>query len=423
MSGKIITAIDLGSSQISVVIAALNDNKKFEIKGFAAVEAKGIENGLVKDLQKASESISAALNKAKKAAEIEINNLFVAISGQHIVSKEAIGRISIANDSQPCEINETHITSVINDAKNSVKMNSNAEKLEILDWIPQVYEIDNQPGITNPIGMSGFSLKAHLKFVQAEQNHVRNIRKALEMAIPKVEPKIVVGALAAADVVSNEDERMLGCVILDIGEGTTDIVIYQKSFFVKYLCLPKGGEAITSDLAVGLRTPPIMAEDIKIEHGNALPATISSDQIIDVEGIGGRASQKRSLTWIAQLTQTRAKDILDNCYKEILANFEELDSLNAGVVLTGGTALLNNIQFLVEDPNGFNLPCKIAYPDCKGISGATSQLDNPRYSSLIGILNYAVKSGKIDDRTPGKIIDPGQVYKKIKDSFKKFIDF
>ena len=422
MPEKIITAIDLGSSQISVVIATLNENKKFEIKGFAATEAKGIENGLVKDLQKASESISAAVNQANKKAEVEIDNLFVAISGQHIISKDAIGRISIANDSQPCEIDETHITSVINDAKNTVKMNSASEKLEILDWIPQVYEIDNQIGIINPIGMSGFSMKVHLKVIQAELNHIRNIRKALEMVFPKKEPRIVVGTLAAAEVVTNEDERRLGCAIIDIGEGTTDIIIYQKSFFISYVCIPKGGSLISHDLAVGLRTPPTNAEDIKIEHGNALPATVSSDKIIDVEGIGGRPAQKRALTWISQLTQTRAKEIIDTSYKVILAEFPALDMLTAGVVLTGGTALLANIQFLVEDPQGFNLPCKIAYPDCKGISGAISQLDSPRYSSLVGLLNYAVKYGKIENNVSGKSIIPGHVFQKIKDSFKKIID-
>jgi cell division protein FtsA len=266
--------------------------------------------------------------------------------------------------------------------------------------------------------MTGFSMKVHANLILAESNHLRNIRKVFEMA-KLSEPTVVLGALASVETVTNEDERKLGCIVIDIGEGTSDITIYQHTFLRSYLCIPKGGLLISQDIAVGLRTPPVSAENIKIDYGNVFPATVDQNKSIDVEGIGGRENQQKQLSLIAQITHIRAKEILDTCYKETLSEFTDMDSLTAGVALTGGTALLENIQFLVEDEAVFNLPCKIAYPNCKGLSGAISLLDNPKFSCIVGLLYYAAKSDSAKPKTKAETLIPPPVKNFFKDLYKK----
>ena len=394
MSEKIITAIDLGSSKICVIIASLQEKDRLEIKGVGEVESKGIENGLVKDLQATAESIKKAVQIAEEQSGLEIENIFVAISGQHIKSKKASGRISIAIGNQSCEINNTHIDQAINDAKNSIKRESGSDKFEILHCIPQMYDIDSQTGILNPIGMSGYSLTIHTNIILAESTHLRNIRKAFEMGELGT-PYVVLGSIATTEAVVSEDERRLGCVIIDIGEGTSELTIYQNSYLKTYMCVPRGGALVTHDIAIGLRTPPNSAENIKIEFGNAVPITVDPNKTIEVESIGGRASQKIPLSLITDVINNRIKEILDACYKDILSEFTRLDSLTAGVVLTGGSSLITNIHLLVEDKNGFNLPCRIAYPDMRKISGAVSRIDSPNYTCVIGLLYYAVKNESV----------------------------
>lgn len=394
MKEKIITAIDLGSSKTCVLIALLQDSK-LEVKGIGFSESNGIDNGLVKDLQATAESIQKAVELAEEQAKLQAQNIIVAISGQHIHSKNTLGRVSVANGNQASEIESHHIEAVINDAKNSIKMQAGTEHLEVLHCIPQVYDIDSQKGIFNPIGMTGFSMTVHTYLILAEANHLRNIRKAFDMAGFE-EPVIVLGSIATAEAVTNEDEKKLGCIVMDIGGGTADITIFQNACLMMNLCIPKGGKLLTKDLAIGLRTPPKFAEDLKLEYGNAIASAVDPEATVLIEGIGGRSSVTKSLALIAEITQIRVKDILESCYKNILADFPYLDTLTAGMIVTGGSALIKNINLQVEDV--FNMPCKIGYPENTRLTGAISRLDSPEYSTVIGLLFYAVKNEKITSK-------------------------
>ena len=398
MSDKIITAIDFGSSKICTVIAALHSNGKLEIKGVGIAKTHGVENGIVKDLQKTSEVIRASVCQAEKAAHTNAENIFVAISGQHIKSKLAGGKISIANGNDPSDIDENHINAVINDAKNSLKSKSGSVGHEIVHCLPHYFDVDDQKGISNPIGMSGFSLQVKTLLLIGEESHMRNIRKAFKMSgIDDI--TFVVGSVATAESVINDDERRLGCLILDIGDGTSDMLVYKDNCIYSYICNPVGGRLISHDLEVGLRTPPSSAENLKLEYGNAVAASITQDSIIEVQGIGGRESQKKSLSLLAQITQMRTKDILDSNYKMIFAEYTLLENLTAGIIMTGGTAMLKNINYLVEDESVFNLPCKVAFPDLKRLAGSVSNLDNSAYTCVIGLLYYIVKNEKIEEST------------------------
>jgi cell division protein FtsA len=307
---------------------------------------------------------------------------------------------------------------VINDAKNSVKARAGAVGFEILHCIPQVYDVDDQKEIPNPIGMSGFSLGIHALLLLAETSHLRNVKKAFNMA-GLSDINVVVGTVATAEAVINDDERKLGCMILDIGGGTSDMLVYKNNCIHTYICNPQGGRLISNDLEVGLRTPPRSAENLKIEYGNAVPSTVNPDNVVEIEGIGGRQPIKKSQLLISQITQVRLKDILDVCYKQIFGEYTMLEGLTAGVVITGGVALTKNIHNLVEDDHVFNLPCRIAYPDLKRISGAVSYLDNPTFSCAIGLIYYVVKNCELSE---GSIISIKDISGGIKESIKKLIN-
>ena len=419
MSDKIITAIDLGSSKICTVIAALHNNGKLEIKGVGISISVGIENGIVKDITKTSDSIKASITQAEKQAHTQIDNIFVAISGLHIKSRFASGKISIANGNDPSDIDDNHIAAVINDAKNSMKSKAGSVGFEILHCLPHQYDVDDQKGIFNPIGMSGFSLQVKTLLLYGEDSHLRNIRKSFSKIGVEVF-NFVVGTVATSESVINEDERRLGCLVLDIGGGTSDMLVYKDDCIHTYICNPQGGKLISNDLEVGLRTPPASAENLKLEYGNAVASSIKQDNLVEVQGIGGRESQKKSLTLLAQITQMRAKDILDNNYKNIFAEYKVLENLTAGIILTGGTAQIKNINYLVEDESVFNLPCKIAFPDLKRITGSVSNLDNPAFTCVVGLLYYIVKNETIEETTNFDLKDlTGNFKKTFQDIMKK----
>jgi len=404
MTEKTITAIDLGSTKITTIIALLYENHKIEIKGIGTADSQGIESGVVRDIQKTTEAIRNSIDIAEKQAHRTAENVHVAVSGTHISSRNATGKISIAAANQPTEVDDTHILSVINDAKNSVRSRANTPGLEVVHCIPQLYDVDTQKGISNPIGLTGYSLNVHALLILAEENHLRNIRKAFEKAnVPAI--TIILGAVATASAVVTDDELRLGCIMMDIGGGTADMLIYKNYCIHKYLCYPKGGIILSKDLEFGLLTTTKCAESLKIEYGDAMPPTTNAQATTDVEGIGGRQSQTKPVTLIAQIVQDRIKEILDACYNQILTEYPTMESLTAGVVLTGGTALLKNIHNLVEDETVFNLPCRVAYPATPKITGPVSKVDNPAFACAIGTLFYIAKNNPTAEPPSKKIVD------------------
>jgi len=412
MSEKIITAVDLGSFKICTIIAILHDNDKLDIKGIGVADSQGIESGIIRDLKRTSEAIRQSIDIAEKQSHLQADNVHVAISGQHITSKNTAGKVSIAAGSQPAEVDETHIHAVINDAKNSIRSRSNSSGLEVIHCIPQLFDVDNQKGIVDPTGLCGFSLNVHALLFLAEESHLRNVRKAFEMAnVPAT--TTVLGAVASATAVLTDDELRLGCIMMDIGGGTADMLIYKNYCIHRYLCCPKGGIIVSNDLEIGLRTTPKSAENLKIEYGDAIPSPANAEYTTEVEGIGGRASQTKSIYLIAQITQIRIKEILDNCYNQILSEYENMESLTAGIILTGGTSLMQNIQPLIEDETVFNLPCRVAYPAIRKMSGPISKLDNPVYSTAIGLLYYITKNTPTTEK-------PNNTMKSIKSGFMEF---
>lgn len=385
-----ITALDIGSSFIRVLIAAYSSDGRFEIKGIGEIPTKGIASGIVKDIQALSGSIRAAVEQAEDMSDLKADNFVANITGTNITDHYGDGRISIPKDDQnkPGEILEEHVEQVISDAKNkSVSILKGFDSLKILHGIPQNYSIDGLDDVINPINMNGFQLNANVYNVFVDNNSLRNLAKAIELAGYHIEPEnFVLNHIAIGNAVLSEDEKRMGCFSIDIGGGTCDITLYSKGAIRQVFVVPIAGNDITSDLAIGLKTTPASAEYIKVQYGHANSAEVSADNEIEVEGISGRASQTKSQYLISQIIQRRVEDILAQCYHATISKYKP-ELITAGIVLTGGTANLKGVQTLVSD--AFNMNVKVSSPDLSSITGMISRLEEPSYATAIGLLYQA----------------------------------
>lgn len=382
--GQVITAIDIGTTKICVIIAQINEENKLEVKGIGTSKSIGMVNGIVVDIMKASKSMSDAIKEAEEMADFKAKNIYVGIAGEHIKSQNTIGRISLTSGTHPCDIDQQHVENVISNSKNNVKIQQGNERLEIIHAIPQYYKIDDQDGIMNPVNMSGFNLSAHVHIVMADINALRNINKCIEIAGYRVE-ETYLEPIASSHAVLDTVEKELGSIIIDIGGGTTDIAIFYKDSIRFSAVLPIGGKNITHDLSVGLHTSPQNAEKLKIELGDSLSGNIPDDKIIEIEGIGGREPKMKKLKYMTEIIEARMREIFEDAYK-ILSEHHDLSLISAGLVLTGGASLLKNSAALADQI--FSMPTKIGYPYLSDLAGPTERLENPKYATSVGILYY-----------------------------------
>lgn len=420
MKERVITAIDIGSSKVCAIISVINNENKLEIRGIGISDSAGIEKGIVKDLKATSESILKAVEQAEENGKIEAENLYVGISGDFIEYRTTTGRISIANGNQPSEITESNIEAVINDSKLTLKLQSGSEQYDILHCIPQYFSIDKQDGIYNPLGMIGIALSVSTLVILAAISPMRNLRKAFEMA-GFSEIEFVLSTLATSKSVMNDDEKQLGSLLIDMGGGTTDLLVFKSRCIHLTRSIGYGGSSITNDLSIGLRTPPKFAESIKVEYGNAIAATVDYETTISIEGIGGRPPVIKQLRLVSDYIEARMRDILDESYKLLLNNYRGLESLTAGIILTGGSSQMTNLAALCEEI--FNMPVRIGYPDLSRVNNASSRITTPDFATVIGLLYYAFDLHKNDLESSKSSSGIFNIKNPLKSLIKLFSDF
>ncbi|MCB5231206.1 MAG: cell division protein FtsA [Candidatus Cloacimonas sp.] len=399
---RIITAVDLGTTKISVIIATLLENGKLELKGVGESPSCGLENGLVKDIIKASESIKKAISEAEEKSNYRAENIYVGIAGEHIKSTNANSRLSIEgkSEAEPGEITQENIDKVVKIAEELVVTQLGDKNQRIIHAIPQYFEVDNQNNIINPINMSGMILTAHVHVVMADVSSLRNINKCFELINYDIE-KIVLESLASSKAVLTDDETFLGCVLLDIGGGTTDIAAFFKESIRFSLVVPLGGANITNDIRSGLSTTPRHAEMLKTEFGDVLVKDMDEQEMITVEGIGGREEEPQKRSYLIRIMESRLREILEIAYKAI-SDVNYRDFMSAGIILTGGTSLLKNIEHSAKDV--FNLSVRIGYPNLKRFVNPEESLKDPRYSTSVGLLYYAADNyNKAETKSKGII--------------------
>jgi len=398
-NGIIITALDVGSSKVTAIIAVVNSNGEIEIKGKGESPSVGIEAGMIKDIKSVSKSIKVALEQAEDNADLEAQNIFVSITGKSVKSQNIIGRASVVGtQNQPNEISKDHVKASKEQAENTVHQYG-VENYEIVHSIHQFFEVDGKKEIIDPVNMSGYHLTAFIHLIMMESGARKNIIKAIELAGFKVR-ETVSAALASGMSVLNKDEKKLGSILLDIGAGTCDVSVFYKDSIRFSTVIDLGGENVTRDIAIGLRTPIDYAEQLKKSEGNAVAVNVSTTDTIEVKRIGEDKSDLKSKMLIAQIIQARMEYTLGEVYKELL-KFQQFDAMAAGIVLTGGGSQLRDLPELAHTV--FNKPIRIGAPLMNNFMGDKEAIRKTELSTAAGLLIYAKEAvyentGSIDEK-------------------------
>jgi cell division protein FtsA len=373
--------LDIGTTKIACIISELDANNELKIVGVGVSQSDGLRKGVVVNIDKTVHSIQKAVEEAELMAGTDVESVYVGIAGDHIRAINSKGVVAISREDN--EIAELDVIRAIDAAKAvSIPMDR-----EILHVIPQEFIVDDQKGIKDPIGMCGVRLETQVHIITGAVTSAQNIYKSVEKAGLKVRD-LVLEPLASSYAVLEKDEKELGVALVDMGGGTTDIAIYFDESIRHTAVVGLGGKNVTSDIAIGIRTPIERAEEIKKQYGCAYSPLVKADEYISVPGVGGREQREVSKAVLASIIEPRLEEILSLALREIKRT-EYSDMLGAGVVLTGGGALMEGIQELAEKV--FEMPVKIGVPT--GFGGLTEAAKSPIHATGVGLCIYGVKHG------------------------------
>lgn len=373
---NIIVGLDVGTTKICAIVGEMKQ-EGLEIIGIGSHPSKGLRKGVVVNIDSTVDSIKKAVQEAELMAGCNINIVYVGIAGGHIKGFNSHGVVAVRNK----EVAKTDIDRVI-EAAQAITIPTDREVIHVL---PQEYILDQQDGIQEPLGMSGMRLEAKVHIVTAAVASAQNIVKSVNKAGLNV-ADIVLQQIASGEAVLGQDEKEIGVALVDIGGGTTDIAIYHKGTVKHTAVISLGGNQITGDISVGIRTPSEEAEKVKKKFGCCMISMIQKDETIEVAGIGGRKPRIVSRQILGEIVEPRVKELFELVNQEIVkAGCNTV--INSGIVLTGGTAIMDGMVELAEQV--FNLPVRRGLPT--GIGGLVDVVKSPMYSTGVGLVLYGHK--------------------------------
>lgn len=370
-----IVGLDVGTTKIVAMVGRLTEHGKVEILGLGKTESVGVMRGQVANIERTVQSIKVAVEEAEQKTGIPIKVVNVGIAGQHIKSLQHNGIRTRTNSDT--EINQKDIDALIEDMYKLAMLPGE----EIIHVIPQEYMVDNESGIKEPIGMSGRRLEANFHIITGQiaaiNNLVKCVRKAgLEVSDITLEP------LASADAVLSNEEKEAGVVLVDIGGGTTDVAIFQDSIIRHTAVIPFGGNVITEDIKEGCTIIKGQAELLKIKFGSALASENQENEIVSIPGLRGREPKEITIKNLSHIIQARMEEIIEHVYYEIKnSGFEK--KLIAGIVITGGGAMLKHTNQLVEYITGMDT--RIGYPN-EHVAKSAEDVTSPMYATGVGLV-------------------------------------
>ena len=374
----IAAGLDIGTSKIAVVIAEIDEPGPFKIIGVGIAPSEGLRRGVVVNLDKTVSSIEKAVSEAELMAGVEVSSVYVGIAGDHIRSINSRGVVAVSGSNH--EIGPDDVRRVIEAAK-AVSLPIDRE---IIHVIPQEFIVDDQTGIKNPVGFSGVRLEAEVHIVTGAVTSAQNIYRCVQRTGLKVR-SLVLEPLASSYSVLGEDEKEIGIGLLDLGGGTTDMALVFEGSIRHTAVIGLGGRNVTSDIAQGLRTPLDQAEEIKLKYGCARMSPQNNGEMIEVPGVGGRHSSEVPKSLLTEIIQPRIEEILTLAKREIQRS-EYADFLNAGMVLTGGGAMIEGIAELAEEI--FDMPVRLGIP-C-GFGGLVGLARSPIHATGTGLIHYGI---------------------------------
>lgn len=394
----IIVGLDIGTTKIAAIVGRRNEHGKIEILGYGNTKSIGVKRGVVSNIENTVQSIRTAIELAEKSSGVEIKYVNVGIAGQHIKSlqhKGGIIRKEIEKEISQLDIDTLH--------QSMFNLNMNPGE-EIIDVIPQEYIIDGEEGIKQPIGMMGNTLEANFHIIIGQTAAAKNIYKCVRKANLEV-VDLILEPIASADSVISEEEKEAGVVLVDIGGGTTDIAIFQDGIIRHTSVIPFGGEILTEDIKEGCSIIKKHAEELKIKFGSALASENRDDEVVAIPGLRGRQPKEITLRNLASIIQARMEEIIEHIYYEIKNSGYE-KQLIAGIVLTGGGALLKHLSQLTEFMTGMDT--RIGYPNEHLAPGTPDEMASPMYATGIGLViqgieRYIREKVKEDIMSPEKV--------------------
>ncbi len=375
-ASNIIVGLDIGTTKIAAIVGRRNEHGKIHILGSGKTESIGVKRGVVSNIEDTIKSIRRAVELAEENAGIRIREVNVGIAGQHIKSIQHRG--SMMRHSQEDEISQDDIDMLHENMYKLVMLPGE----EIIDVIPQEYIIDGEQGIKQPIGMSGISLEANFHIIIGQTAAAKNIYKCVKRSGLNI-TNLILEPLASAESVLSEEEKEAGVVLVDIGGGTTDIAIFQDNIIRHTAVIPFGGDVITEDVKEGCHIIRRHAEELKIKFGSTLASENKDDEIVAIPGLRGRAPKEISLKNLANIIQARMEEIIDAIIFEIKNSGYE-KKLIAGIVLTGGGALLKHIAQLTEYMTGMDT--RIGYPNEHLGNEVPDDVASPMFATGIGLV-------------------------------------
>jgi cell division protein FtsA len=374
-----LVGLDLGTSKVAVVIAEADEYGQLNVDGVGEVPAEGLRKGVVVNIEKTVHAIQTAMVAAERMAGVRGESVIVSLAGPHVTSQNSRGVIAVSRPNR--EIVDEDIERVV-DASRAISVPNDRQVIHVL---PRTFTVDGQEGVKDAIGMTGHRLEVETHIVTGSQTAVQNVIKCVHQAGFDVEDVVGQG-LASGEGVLSSNEMDLGVCLVDIGAGTTDVVVYNESSALHYAVLPVGGNHVTNDIAIGLRTTLLEAETLKLNYGHTLPDVIPSEERIDIRQVGGDRLQPTPRRFLAEIIGPRMREIFQLAREEVRrSGYDGL--LPAGVVVTGGGARLMGTTDAAQAV--FDSAVRLGLPI--GIGGLADRVAGPSHSVAVGLVKWGAR--------------------------------
>jgi cell division protein FtsA len=369
---NLIIGLDIGTSKVVALVADIQPDGRMDVIGMGTHESKGLKKGVVVNIEATVNAIQRALEEAELMADCKIQRVFTGIAGSHIRSFNSTGMVAIKDK----EVNGIDVDRAIETAR-AMPIPTDQQVLHILT---QEFVIDGQDGIREPLGMSGVRLEVKVHIVTGAVSAAQNIVKCVRRCGLEVSD-LILQPLASSIAVLSDDEKELGVCLVDIGGGTTDIAIFREGAIRHTAVIPIAGDQVTSDIAMALRTPTPEAELIKLRHGCALRQLADPNEAVEVPGLGDRGPRQLSRQTLAEVIEPRIEELY-SLIQQVLRQSGFEDLLSSGIVLTGGSSVMQGMVELGEEI--FHMPVRLGVPRYTG--GLADVVQNPRYATAMGLL-------------------------------------
>ncbi|MGY6522585.1 MAG: cell division protein FtsA [Mongoliitalea sp.] len=383
---KFIVGLDIGTTKICAVVGRKNEFGKLEVLGMGKAVSDGVIRGIVTNIDKTVNAIQKAVADASDMAEVDIGNVIVGIAGQHIKSTIHHGSIIRANYDEEITVEDVHRLS--SDMENIVVPPGNS----IIHVMPQDYTVDYEPGIKDPVGMSGSRLEADFHIITAQTTAINNINRCVRRA-DLYSKELILEPLASSLAVLSDLDKEAGVCLVDIGGGTTDIAIFHDGIIRHTAVIPLGGNIITTDIKEGCMVLHNQAELLKTKFGRAIPEEANPNEIVSIPGLRNRPPKEISIKNLASIIQARMEEIIEYVQSELVAS-GYYKKLAGGIVLTGGGSQLQGVAQLFEYLTG--LDTRIGYPNEHLGKCKVEEIKSPMYATSVGLVLAGFKS--FDDR-------------------------